>query len=147
MFYPEIPTRLPGMIHNPLPNGMISGGQVDTVRLLTDEKTFGGRKPAYYDTAVSHLFVDGRDLFILRKPIECDGFACATTEDRWNWCEAQCMKGFSSLGAVAVRPLPIVRREGRLCLGGPGSIRDWVLKITCQSVIVEPGFITLRRAA
>ena len=147
MFYPEIPTRLSSMLRNPLPNGVNAGAQVDAVRLLTDPETFGGRTPTYFDTAVSHLVVDGRDLFILRKPLDHDGFKCATVEDRWNWCETQCMRGFSRLGAVSARPLPIVWRERRLCLGGPGSIRDWVLKITCESVIVEPGFITLRRAA
>ncbi len=147
MFYPEIPTRLPMMSGNPLPKGVIAGAQVDALRLLTDPETFGGRTPAYFDTAVSHLIVDGQDLFILRKPLDHVGFKCATVKDRWNWCETQCMRGFSRLGAVSARPLPLVRRERRLCLGGPGSIRDWVLKITCESVIVEPGFITLRRAA
>ena len=147
MFYPEIPKRLPAMLRRPLLNGMVTGAQVDAVRLLTDPETFGGRAPTYFDTVVSDLVVEGRDLFILRKPLDRDGFKCTTAEDRWNWCEAQCMHGLSRSGAVSVRPVPLVRREGRLCLGGPGSIQDWVLKITCDSVIVEPGFITLRRAA
>jgi hypothetical protein len=147
MFYPDVPARLPTIPRHPLPNTTISGSQVETVRFLTDPQTFGGRTPTCFDTTVSHLVVDGRDLYILRKPVEHGAFSCATVHDRWEWCETQCMRGGSSLGAVTARPLPIAQREGRLFLGGPGSIRDWVLKITCESVIVEPGFITLRRAA
>ncbi|KCZ59383.1 hypothetical protein [Hyphomonas chukchiensis] len=147
MFYPQIPSRQTETLRRGLPNSPIAAEQVEIVRLLTDPETFGGHAPAYFDTAVSHLFVNGSHLYVLRKPIDDDGFRCATVNERWDWCETQCMRGVSGFGVVAARPLPIVRREGRLCLGGPGSIRDWVLKITCESVTVDPGFITLRRAA
>jgi len=147
VFYPEIPTRLRMPSRRNLPQSEVTAEQDEIVRLLTDPETFGGREPAYFDTAVSYLVVDGVHLYVLRKPLDHDGLRCATVEDRWNWCEAQCMRGFSSLGAVMARPLPIARREGQLFLGGPGYICDWVLKVTCQSVVVEPGFITLRRAA
>ena len=147
MFYPDIPTRQQMPSRRKRPASEVLAEQSETVRLLIDPDTYGGREPAYFDTAVSHLFVEGIHLYVLRKPLDHDGFWCATVEDRWNWCEAQCMRGFSSLGAVMARPLPIARREGKLFLGGPGHICDWVLKVTCQSVVVEPGFITLRRAA
>jgi hypothetical protein len=147
LFYPDVPTRLRHASRTPLPEGRICGAQVDVVRLLVDPQTYGGRKPAYFDTAVSHLIVDDRNLYILRKAIDHDGSKCATLEDRWNWCEAQCMQGVSLPGAVRARPLPVARREGQLHLGGPGSIRDWVLKITYESVLVDAGFITLRCAA
>ncbi len=147
MFYPDVPARLASIPRHKSPGMTIPESQVETVRFLTDPETFGGRAPTYFDTAVSHLVVDGRDVFILRKPVEVGDFKCATVHDRWEWCEAQCMRGASSIGAVLARPLPIARREGRLFLGGPGRICDWVLKITCQSVLAEPGFITLHRAA
>jgi len=147
MFYPDVPARLSSIPRHYSPSSAISESQVETVRFLTDPETFGGRVPAYFDTAVSHLVVDGRDVFILRKPAANGEFKCATVHDRWEWCETQCMRGVSNAGAVIARPLPIARREGRLFLGGPGRICDWVLKITCRSVVVEPGFITLHRAA
>ncbi|MEH6695710.1 MAG: hypothetical protein V7675_11725 [Hyphomonas sp.] len=147
MFYPEIPSRQTEPVRHRLPNSPIAAEQVDIVRFLTDPETFGGHAPAYFDTAVSHLFVCGSHLYVLRKPIDDDGFRCATVHDRWDWCETQCMRGVSGFGVVGARPFPIVRREGRMYLGGPGSIRDWVLRITCESVTVDKGFITLQHAA
>lgn len=147
MFYPEIPTRLRVPSRSRLSQSEVFAEQTETVRLLTDPATYGGREPAYFDTAMSHLVVEGIHFYVLRKPLDHDGLRCRTVEERWNWCEAQCMCGFASIGAVMARPLPIARRGGQLYLGGPGHICDWVLKVTCQSVVVEPGFITLRRAA
>ena len=145
--YPEIPTRRPIVSIVPFSDRGMAPEQAGVVRLLVDPQTYGGRKPAHFDTAVSHLFVDEDCVYILRKPGNFSGVKCLTPEDRWQWCEAQCMKGFARLGAIEARPLPIARRNGVLCLGGPGSIQDWVLKITCGKIIVETGFITLRHAA
>ncbi|WP_035613051.1 hypothetical protein [Hyphomonas johnsonii] len=125
----------------------LSVDQMRIVRFLRDPATFGGRRPAYFNTAVSHLFVDGPHLYVLHKPVRCDGYSCQTPEERWHWCEAQCMRAVPRTGRGPARPLPIVRRANRFFLGGPGSIQDWVLKISCASVAVDSGLITLNQAA
>lgn len=102
--------------------------QVAPLSLLLSPAIHGGEAPAYVETAISHMVVAGPVTYILRRPLLVGRYNLLTPEGRWHWCEDMAMQAARRGCGTLARPLPIARRDGRLHLGGPGDIVDWVLK-------------------
>lgn len=108
----------------------VAAEQVAVVRLLNDPQTHGGKRPAYVETALSHIFCVGDITYILKRPMRIDGGDWRTPEARWAWCEDQCLAegGHDILRGRRLVPVRIARRAGGLHLGGPGELEDCVLR-------------------
>lgn len=105
----------------------VAAEQVNVIAFLLEPSTHGGARPAYAETALSHMVHVGDTLYILRRPLRVNGTSLLTPEDRWHWCEARMRLGDGDVRSV-YRPIPIVSRSDRLALGGPGVVEDWVLR-------------------
>ena len=108
----------------------IAAEQLATVRLLLDPQTHGGASPGYLETAISHIFLIGEKRLILKRPMKVPTADWRSPQARWSWCTERCMRAFDSGEAGRYGVLPVMRRNGALCLGGPGELEDCVLVCT-----------------
>jgi hypothetical protein len=102
--------------------------QIEVIECLADPATYRGTSPGYLETATSHIFYVGSHTFILKRPMLVGGIDCRTPEARWNWSETQCLVNRSGSSRATYKTLPIVRHQGVMRLGGPGTAIDWVLR-------------------
>lgn len=105
----------------------VAAEQMEPLALLLDPDTYGGRSVAYVETAISHIIYAGDLTIVLRRPLALNGERLLTPHDRWVWCESQADRYRADPNETHIKVLPVARRDGRLHLGGPGEVLDWVL--------------------
>ncbi len=117
----------------------VAAEQVAPLMLLLDPATHGGKPTGYAETAISHIVFVPERRFILRRPLRLGRERLLTPPDRWDWCETQAERLRETQGLNSAHVLPIVRRGGITCLGGPGEVLDWVLECARASTLMTPG--------
>lgn len=104
--------------------------QLPVVNFLLDPLTHGGHAPGYSETALSHIFWIGPDVYVLKRPVILPHADWRTPQARWGWCEDQCLGAYGNTSDVKLSAVPVIRRNHVLRLGGPGVLEDCVLKRT-----------------
>jgi aminoglycoside phosphotransferase family enzyme len=79
------------------------------------------------ETHMSWVFLAGEEVYKLKKPIRLSYLDFSSLERRRAACEAELMLNRRLAPDVYLSVTPLTRSRGRLAIGGPGEIVDWLV--------------------
>ena len=104
----------------------------DLVELLARTSTYPERpsRVEVVETHISWVFLTDRFAYKLKKPVQYEFLDFSTPELRHEACQEEVRLNRRLAPAVYLDVIPVnSSRRGRLSLGGPGTARDWVVKM------------------
>ena len=106
------------------------GGQVEAIRLLSDQATHNGAPVERIDTHASVVFLAGNRAFKLKRAVKFDYLDFSTLDLRKRFCEAELRINGRIAPALYRRVIPVVRTAtGALALGGDGVPVEWIVEM------------------
>lgn len=103
-------------------------GQQEVIAFLADPATHGGAAVERIDTHISHLFLAGDRAWKLKRAVRTNYLDFSTLERREKICRRE-IEVNRMAGGIYLGVTPVVRRAGRLSLGGPGEPVEWLVKM------------------
>lgn len=107
--------------------------QDDVIAFLSDPSTYGERKESgpveRIDTHISHLFLTPGRVYKLKRAVALEFLDFTALENREAACRRELEINRQTAPELYMRVLPITRTGDRLCLGGAGTVRDWVVEM------------------
>ncbi len=95
---------------------------------LADPETHGGRGPiTRIDTHGAVVFLVGPDAYKVKRAVDFPFMDFSTLEKRRIACAGEITVNHANAPQLYLGILPVVRAGGRLCLGGPGEVVEWVV--------------------
>lgn len=107
-----------------LPVSGARGGQEEVVAFLA---SLAGGKPV--ETHISLVFLGRDDAWKLKKAVRLSFLDFTTLEARERFCRRELALNAPAAPGLYRDVVPVVRRDGRLALGGKGEVVDWVLRM------------------
>ena len=107
-----------------LPVSGARGGQEEVVAFLA---SLAGGKPV--ETHISLVFLGRDEAWKLKKAVRLSFLDFTTLEARERFCRRELALNAPAAPGLYRDVVPVVRRDGRLALGGEGEVVDWVLRM------------------
>ncbi len=102
------------------------------VRALADPATWGREGEggvAVRETHMSWVFLTARHAYKLKKPVRFPFLDLSTRELRERHCRRELELNRRLAEPVYLDVLPVIRRDGRITVGGDGRILDWLVRM------------------
>ncbi len=102
----------------------------EIVRALADPATYGTAgegRVELRETHMSWVFLTARHAYKLKKPVRFPFLDLSTREARERHCRRELELNRRLAAPVYLDVLPVVRRRGRIAVGGEGRILDWLV--------------------
>lgn len=102
--------------------------QQEVIAFLSDPATHFGTAVEQVDTHISRVFLAGDRAFKLKRAVRNNFLDFSTLDRRERACRRE-LEVNREAGDIYVGVTPVVRREGRLWLGGPGDPVEWLVEM------------------
>ena len=106
-----------------------SEDQEAVFRFLADPATHGGAAVKRINTHAASVFLAGPSAYKVKRAVRFPFLDFSTLEKRKAALEAEITANRPFASELYLEVLPIVRRDGKLTLGGEGSAVEWALKM------------------
>lgn len=103
-------------------------GQREVIAFLSDPTTHGGASVARVDTHISRIFLAGDRAWKMKRALRTNYLDFSTLDQRKRMCRRE-LEVNRVAGDIYLRATPVVRRDGRLRLGGPGEPVEWLVEM------------------
>ncbi len=103
--------------------------QDQVFRFLADPATHGGAAVKRINTHAASVFLAGPDAYKVKRAVRFPFLDFSTLEKRKAALESEITANRPFASELYLEVLPIVRRDGKLTLGGQGSAVEWALKM------------------
>lgn len=81
------------------------------------------------ETHISWVFLAGSYAYKIKKPVDLGFLDFSTLEKRWRCCKEELRLNRRLCRGIYLDVVPVVRREGRLHIGGEGETADYAVKM------------------
>ncbi len=102
--------------------------QKEVIAFLSDPATHGGLPVDRVDTHISRIFLAGERAWKLKRARRTNFLDFSTLEQRERMCRRELEVNRLVIG-IYIGMTPVVRRDGRLRLGGPGEPVEWLVEM------------------
>ena len=103
-------------------------GQREVIAFLSDPATHGGAAVERVDTHISRIFLAGDRAWKLKRALRTNYLDFSTLDRREQSCRRE-LEVNRAAGDIYLGVTPVVRRDGRLWLGGPGEPVEWLVEM------------------
>jgi aminoglycoside phosphotransferase family enzyme/predicted kinase len=104
-------------------------GQRAVIAFLSDAATHGGAVVERVDTHISRIFLAGERAWKLKRALRTNYLDFSTLDRRESMCRRELEVNQAAAREIYVGVTPVVRRDGRLRLGGPGEPVEWLVEM------------------
>jgi aminoglycoside phosphotransferase family enzyme/predicted kinase len=103
-------------------------GQREVIAFLSDPATHGGAAVERVDTHISRIFLAGDRAWKLKRALRTNYLDFSTLDRREQSCRRE-LEVNREAGDIYLAATPVVRRDGRLWLDGPGAPVEWLVEM------------------
>ena len=103
-------------------------GQREVIAFLSEPATHGGAAVERVDTHISRIFLAGDRAWKLKRALRTNYLDFSTLDRREQSCRRE-LEVNRAAGGIYIGVTPVVRRDGRLRLGGPGAPIEWLVEM------------------
>lgn len=109
-------------------NPHLVADQSEVIAFLSRPDTYGiSQEPVRIDTHAAIVFLAGDYAYKMKRAVRYPFLDFSTLEKRRKVCEAEISLNRPNAPELYIDTLPVVRRDGRLRLGGKGSVVEWLV--------------------
>lgn len=103
--------------------------QKATVEFFRSGIPFGGERPDYIETHISHLFLGKDKVYKLKRAVTLPFLTFETLEDRRVGCERELAINTQFAPEIYLQVLPVTKSGETVELGGKGEVTDYVVEM------------------
>ena len=103
-------------------------GQREVIAFLSEPATHGGSAVERVDTHISRIFLAGDRAWKLKRALRTNYLDFSTLDRREQSCRRE-LEVNREAGGIYLAATAVVRRDGRLRLGGPGEPIEWLVEM------------------